>query len=223
MQVNQPKGSTAEATTPSYDTIVIRGALGNTVPKEVDDGEVVSWSRGHELAAMDALEEFVEDIAAGDGSLPEAITTRAQSALDLMTRRRNQGWDAESKIMNYDPNLTCSGNMATQQVRLTFGYWKYRAEIEVSVGGNCTGLTVIECAVTNAYNTLPQRGIHRTDKTCAVIVMVDPAESDSTLECSEGDGLDSLRGEEWLKDMLIGAEITSITSTPRTLSERQKS
>ena len=221
MQVNQPQGGTVEATTPRYDTIVIRGALGNTVPKEVDGGEVVSWSCGHELAAMDALEEFVEDIAAGDCSLPEAITSRAQSALDLMTRRRNQGWDAESKTMNYDPNLTCSGNMATQQVRLTFGYWKYRAEIVVSVGGNCTGLTVIDCAVGNAYRTLPQRGIYGSDETYAVIVMVDPTESDSTLECSEDDGGDCLRGDFWLKDMLIGAEITSIAPTPRMLSGGQ--
>ncbi len=211
MQVNQPKGGTLEATTPRYDTIVIRGALGKTVPKEVDGGEVVSWSRGHELAAMDALLEFVEDIAAGDCSLPEAITKRAQSALELTTRRRDQGWDAEIKTMNYDPNLTCSGKMATQQVRLTFGCWNYRAVLEVSVGGNCTGLAVIDCAVGNAYDTLQQHSMFGTDKTCAVINMVDPAAPDSELECSEDDGSDRFRGEDWLKDLLISAEIISIT------------
>ncbi len=52
MQVNQPKGGNAEATTPRYDTIVIRGTQGSAVPKEVDGGEVISWSRGHELAGM---------------------------------------------------------------------------------------------------------------------------------------------------------------------------
>ena len=95
MQVNQPKGGNAEATTPRYDTIVIRGALGNTVPKEVDGGEVISWSRGHELAAMDALEEFVVDLAAGDCSYPTFIAERAQTALDLMKQRRTVGWATE--------------------------------------------------------------------------------------------------------------------------------
>lgn len=213
MQVNQPQSGTPEAIAPRYDTIVIRGAKGNTVPKEVDGGEVVSWARGHSLAAMDALEHFVDDLAAGDCSYPDAITKRAQSALDLMTCRLDKGWGEEGNVMNYDPNLTCSGKMATQKVRLTFGCWQYRAEIEVSVGGNCTGLAVIDCAVANAYKTLQQRGIYGTDETYAVIVMVDPAKSDSTLECGEDDGGDVLRGDFWLKDMLIGAEITSIAST----------
>ncbi|SDU87806.1 hypothetical protein [Pseudomonas mucidolens] len=96
MQVNQPQSGNAEATTPRYDTIVIRGAQGNAVPKEVDGGEVTSWSRGHELAAMDALEEFVEDLAAGDCSYPTVIAVRAQNALNLMTLRRLHGWDADA-------------------------------------------------------------------------------------------------------------------------------
>ena len=222
MQVNQPQDSTPEATTPRYDTIVIRGAQGNTVPKEVDGGEVVSWARGHLLAAMDALEQFVDDLAAGDYLCPQAITERAQSAIDLMNCRIDKGWGEESNdVMNYDPNLTCSGNMATQRVRLTFGCWQYRAEIEVSVGGNCTGLAVIDCAVGNAYRTLPQRGIYGSDDTYAEIIMVDPAKPDSTLECGEDFGGDALRGEFWLKDMLIGAEITSITPTPRPISGGQ--
>ena len=96
MQVNQPRGGNAEATTPRYDTIVIRGAQGSAVPKEVDGGEVISWSRGHELAGMDALEEFVEDLAAGDCLYPASITQRAQQALVLMKLRRVHGWDAEA-------------------------------------------------------------------------------------------------------------------------------
>lgn len=222
MQVNQPQGGTVEATTPRYDTIVIRGAKGNTVPREVDGGEVISWARGHSLAAMDALEHFVADLAAGDCSYPDAITKRAQSALDLMTCRLDKGWGEESNdVMNYDPNLTSSGNMATQKVRLTFGYWQYRAEIEVSVGGNCTGLAVIDCAVGNAYDTLQQHSMCGTDDTYAVIIMVDPAAPDSELECSEDDGSDRFRGEDWLKDLLIGAKITSIAPTPRATSGEQ--
>lgn len=85
----------SKSTAPRYDTIVIRGAKGNTVPQEVDGGEVVSWSQGHELAAFDALRELVEDLAAGDDSYPEEITERAQFALSLMERRREKGWDAD--------------------------------------------------------------------------------------------------------------------------------
>lgn len=99
MQVNQPKSSTPEATTPRYDTIVIRGAQGSAVPKEVDGGEVISWSRGHELAGMNALEEFVEDLAAGGDPYPTLITERAQKALDLMKLRRVHGWDAEAALL----------------------------------------------------------------------------------------------------------------------------
>ena len=113
--------------------------------------------------------------------------------------------------MNYDPNLTCSGNMATQQVRLTFGLWNYRAIVEVSVGGNCTGLDVIDSAVGNAYDTLTQRGIYGSDETYAVIIMADPTTPGSTLECGENDLCEQPRGEDWLKYMLIGAEIISIS------------
>lgn len=102
MQAHQPKGGTEKATTPRYDTIVIRGAKGKTVPKEVDGGEVVSWSQGHELAAMDALQEFVDDLAAGNCSCPAELTERANQVLAHMERRRKLGWDAD------EPELTWS-------------------------------------------------------------------------------------------------------------------
>ena len=95
MQAQTPEVSTEKATTPRYDTIIIRGAKGKTVPKEVDGGDVVSWSKGHELAAMDALLEIVEDLAAGDCSYPAELTERANQALALMKRRRELGWDAD--------------------------------------------------------------------------------------------------------------------------------
>jgi len=80
---------------PRYDTIVICGAKGETVPKEVDGGEVVAWSRGHGLAAMDALEEFVDDLAAGNCNQSTHLTQGAADALNLMRRRRAIGWDAD--------------------------------------------------------------------------------------------------------------------------------
>ena len=116
------------------------------------------------------------------------------------------------EIMDYDPNLTNSGNVATQLVRLTFGMWKYRAVIEVPVGGNCTGLTVIDCAVSNAYDGLEQRGIMGSKKTYAVLNMPSLEDPEDFLECDEDESHNGhLRGEDWLKDMLVAAEIVSIT------------
>lgn len=110
--------------------------------------------------------------------------------------------------MDYDPNLTLCGRMARQKVRLTFGIWEYRKTVEVEVGGNCTGLTVIDCAAGMAYEQLEQRPFYNHDRghddNYAVIVM----------ENADGDTLDTgdedLQGEDWLKDMLISAEIISI-------------
>lgn len=102
MQAQTPEVSTEKATTPRYDTIVIRGAKGKTVPKEVDGGEVVSWSQGHDLAAMDALQEFVDDLAAGNCSCPAELTERANQVLAHVERRRKLGWDAD------EPELTWS-------------------------------------------------------------------------------------------------------------------
>jgi hypothetical protein len=113
--------------------------------------------------------------------------------------------------MNYDPNMTNSGRMAKQTVRLTFGMWEYRKTMEVEVGGNCTGLAVIECAVSIAYGQLEQRGLYGSKQTMAVIDMPSLKDPDDELECDEGsEGYDRLRGEDWLKDMLISAEIIAI-------------
>ena len=113
------------------------------------------------------------------------------------------------EIMNYDPNITSCGNMATQIVRLTFGVWQYRAQIEVAIGGNCMGLEVISAAVSAAYDALEQRGIYNSDETYAVIQMADPNDPGERLECSDEDP-DCATGDDWLGNMLIAAEITSI-------------
>lgn len=104
--------------------------------------------------------------------------------------------------MNYDPNMTNSGRMAKQTVRLTFGQWEYRKTMEAVVGGNCTGLTVIECAVRHAYEELTTR-IWRDCK-YAHIELVNKA--GDMLDCED----DEDRCEDWLQDMLIGAEIVAI-------------
>lgn len=100
--------------------------------------------------------------------------------------------------MNYDPNLTCSGRMAKQTVKLTFQQWDFTAEIEQVVGGNCTGLSVIDCAVTMACDELEIEG-------GALFIPLANADGE-VLQCSDDDH----RGEDWLKNMLVRAEITSI-------------
>lgn len=95
MQVETPEVGVPKANTVRYDTIVIRGATGQTIPREVDGGEVVAWSLGHGLAAMDALEEFVDVLAAGNCHLPPDLTQDAAEAINLMRRRRAIGWDAD--------------------------------------------------------------------------------------------------------------------------------
>ena len=114
------------------------------------------------------------------------------------------------EIMNYDPNLTCSGSMASQTVRLTFAMWQYRASADVVIGGNCTGLEVISAAVRAVYDKLKQRSIYSNDDTYAVILMADPNDPAQTLECADDDP-DSATGDDWLGNMLIAAEIIAIT------------
>jgi len=100
--------------------------------------------------------------------------------------------------MNYDPNMTSSGRMAKQTVKMTFQQWNYKAEIEKVVGGNCTGMTVIGHAVGMAYETLEE--VNMTP----FILMING--DGDRLHCGD----DEEEGEDWLRDMLVKAEITAI-------------
>lgn len=109
----------------------------------------------------------------------------------------------QPEIMNYDPNMTLCGRMAKQTVRLTFGQWQYRGSFDVVVRGNITGLDAIRSAVENLYEDLPSVPLFN-DET---------GENDEMamihfgkLVCTDED----LRGDGWLGDMLISAEIISI-------------
>lgn len=105
--------------------------------------------------------------------------------------------------MNYDPNYFNSGNTAKQTVKLTFGMWEYRAEMTVSVGGNCKGMTIIEAAVDNAFNNLP----FWTSLDDQDITRI-------TLQNKDGDELicddEEEDGSDWLGNMLIAAEIIEV-------------
>lgn len=102
------------------------------------------------------------------------------------------------ETMHYDPNLVSDGKMASQTVRLTFGMWDYRAEKEAVIGGNCLGLDVIETAVEDVYERLPESK---------------HGEKELVLENGEGFAIcrDCARaGDDWLKNMLVKAEIVKI-------------
>ncbi len=116
MQAQTPEVSAEQATTPRYDTIVIRGAIGKEIPRTVDGGEVVSWARGHELAAGDALLEFVNYVADGDCGIGPELSARARKALDLMERRRALGWDADEVPEDWQAAV----NRAALQAREVF-------------------------------------------------------------------------------------------------------
>lgn len=116
MQAQTPEVSAEQATTPRYDTIVIRGALGKEIPRTVDGGEVVSWARGHELAAGDALLEFVNYVADGDCGIGPELSAKARKALGLMERRSALGWDADEDPEDWQAAV----NRAAHQAREVF-------------------------------------------------------------------------------------------------------
>lgn len=100
--------------------------------------------------------------------------------------------------MDYDPNITCSGRFAKQTVKLVFGQWDYRAEFTQVVGGNCTGLSVIDCAIGSVNDSLEKEG--------SIYYFIMKNEAGEEMQVSD----DEDRGLEWLNDMLISAEIISI-------------
>ena len=107
-------------------------------------------------------------------------------------------------VMDYDPNLVAWPNKAKFQVKLTFGEWRYRAEILIAVRGNIRGFDVIESAVENAYEKL------LGDSDYATLNMED---ADGNILISEDD---EDRGSDWLKDKLLGAVIVTAASISAT-------
>ena len=92
--------------------------------------------------------------------------------------------------------------MADKQVKLVFGLWEARKEMVVTVKGNTRGLSVIECAISAAYDELPYKTVEGREY--AEIEMTGPAGElgveDEEAQC-----------EDWLADMLISAEIVALT------------
>ena len=110
-------------------------------------------------------------------------------------------------IMNYDPNLTNSGRMAQQEVKLTFAIWEYRREMIVPVGGNTNGMSVLRAAVSFAFDKLPTEQYGKNE--IAYIELV-RARDGAEMRCDDEDD----EGEDWLENMCIAAEIISIKPKP---------
>ena len=100
--------------------------------------------------------------------------------------------------MDYDPNL----KWGRQTVKLVFGQWRYRKEVLIDVGGNCTGLAVIEAAIGNFYEACSSDGDFEFE------LELEDTEG-GLLICEDEEG----KGEDWLKDMLICAEIVAIAAS----------
>lgn len=76
-----------------YDTLVIRGATSNEVPREAAGGQVVAWSSGHALAEQGPLEAFVQELADGCyGDHMDSIQAKANHVLEVSSRQRDLGW-----------------------------------------------------------------------------------------------------------------------------------
>ncbi|EOH0863289.1 DUF5406 family protein [Salmonella enterica subsp. enterica] len=107
----------------------------------------------------------------------------------------------EAVLTDFDPNMVACGRWVKQTVRLTFGCWRYRGTFEVEFRGNVTGLEAIRTAVEKLYQSLPS----------VVVTDDDDQECEMEMATIELDGItcddDELRGEEWLADMLVSAEI----------------
>lgn len=72
-----------------YDTLVVKNADSTTIPRQAAGGEVVAWSRGHDLAFAEALREFVERVANGEIWMGSELEDAAKEALEVAVRYRD--------------------------------------------------------------------------------------------------------------------------------------
>jgi len=98
-------------------------------------------------------------------------------------------------MFNNEPNMTRCGRICRQTVLLTFGLWDYRANVKTIIDGNEDGFFVIEEAIENIFNKIKETP---EEKLCMCDKLGD------NLECFDDENL----GIDWLKSMLISAEIT---------------
>lgn len=76
-----------------YDTIVIKDSTSTAVPREVEGGQVVSWSAGHAIAEGNAYEEFAKAVMNGDFETLEEAEHAASRAQVKANLQREFGYD----------------------------------------------------------------------------------------------------------------------------------
>ena len=111
-------------------------------------------------------------------------------------------------IAEYSPNIA----WGKQRVEIVLMQWAYSKKVEVEIGGNCTGFSVLDVAIDNFYDSLLPEGTD--DEVSGRIVLTN--ENGDTLECSDDDDL----GDEWLKNMVVSVQI--VAYTPPTINEVRK-
>ncbi len=99
-------------------------------------------------------------------------------------------------LIEYDPNVY----PAEITYRLVFQQWGFRAEFLSQARGHVRGLNGLTSAIDDLYERLEEEG-----NSVATILLTD-AEG-NTCECRDDDGDEA----DWLVDMLVCAEIVSVT------------
>lgn len=97
-------------------------------------------------------------------------------------------------MKNYDPN----NRFGMHVVELVFQKWKYKYNVEVTVGGNCKGFSIFEASIDSFFDEL-----HKTQGDYPVLYFTD----------DEGNSLEydvDLEDED-LKNALVSAKILSFT------------
>ena len=107
-------------------------------------------------------------------------------------------------IARYNPNAKWGGQM----VEIVLKQWDYQLVKTILVGGNCHGLSVMDCAVNNLY-----------EECCDGVA--DDGLPSITLARADGDTLlcedEEDCGEDWLKNMVVSLRI--VDYKPPTLNE----
>lgn len=98
-------------------------------------------------------------------------------------------------MKNLDPNIT----WGKKTFKLTFMAWDYKETVETTVGGNCRAFDNLDSALSNVYDKLP-----RDEYDTSYIIL--KRGDGETLHCED----DDCRSEDWLRDMLVSAELVSV-------------
>ena len=103
-----------------------------------------------------------------------------------------------TNLINFDPNYVANFNRAKQKIKLVFGVWNYRAEFIIDVEINSYGMNSFSFAIKKVYDSIfdEKKGFAFLNLTNidAITIQDCDAENDE---------------EEWLKSILISAEIIS--------------